>query len=117
MSEMDISIRNVSGDPDELLNSLYDFGGMGVLRFGDEFRFLCLRDEGGYVVYNQIANKPGTEHVALIASSKCAAFMEKLASQADQLFHVGFCPGLDICLIMLGAEQTILSYYPPDQQG
>jgi hypothetical protein len=113
MNEMDVVIRNMSGYHDDFFNRLYDLGGMGVLRFGDEFKFLLLSDEGGYCVYSRTSGVPCLEKVFFPGGPHSARLIEKLAVNADQLFHLKYNPFLNISGIMLGAEQTILMYYPP----
>ncbi|SHH97265.1 hypothetical protein SAMN02745823_01686 [Sporobacter termitidis DSM 10068] len=116
MNEMDVCVSNLSGNPDDFFNMLYDLGGMGILRFNDDFRFLFLADEGGYLIYSHADGGPNLEKVAFAAGLKSARLMEQLACCADQLFHIRFHPGLDICCVMLGAEQTIRLYFPPERE-
>jgi hypothetical protein len=113
MNELDVYIRNMSGDPDNFFNMLYDIGGLGVLRFEDEFRFLFLREEGGYTIYSHVNTVQCLEKVMFAGGPQNARLIVRLAECADQLFHVRFLPGLNICGIMLGAEQMILLYFPP----
>ncbi len=113
MNEMDVCIRNMSGCPDEFLNRLYDIGGMGVLRFGDEFKFLLLCEGGGFLVYSHTSSFPCLENVYFPDNSHSARLIEKLAENAGQLFHLTYDRRFNVSGIMLGAEQMILLYFPP----
>jgi hypothetical protein len=112
MGEINVYISNHTGRPDCLLQILNEMGGMGILRFNDDFRFLFLGIEGGYLILNHNSNSEEMSKVVFAESSQNNELIKKLVKSADQLFRVAYVAQADIYDVIFGAEQQILMRFP-----